>query len=237
MKRPTSRKYAPLLISLTALGWLAGCSPAEELPPEEPRGLAGQVEQSATVAAYWTRFISEEDGSGPEGGVRCAANEAVVGVECMGDFCDNVRVRCDTFQNTTGLGRWTTWVEHTAGTQVKCGTNEWMAGIKCWGDWCDNVSIWCVPTNNGAANCAWTTQYWSEENGAFTAPPSRYLAGIECTGNHCDNKKYWVCETRPAASNSCNGRCGGASSGGTCFCDDACESFEDCCTDKERFCG
>lgn len=236
MNRSRFGTWSRCLVGLAALTWMAGCAP-EIAPEPEASGGVLQVEQEATASAEWTRWISEEDGQGEYGGVRCPEGKVAIGVECHGDFCDNVRLRCDTFQGMVGGGRWGNWVEHTAGTQFKCGTNEWVAGIQCWGDWCDNVRVWCAATSNAPSGCYWTPQTYSEEHGAYTAPPSEYVAGIECSGNHCDSKRYWVCKTRPAAANSCAGRCGGASSGGTCFCDASCGDYGDCCTDFERICG
>jgi hypothetical protein len=41
----------------------------------------------------------------------------------------------------------------------------------------------------------------------------------------------------PAPTNSCDGRCGGKSADGTCFCDTLCTYYRDCCTDLATWCG
>jgi hypothetical protein len=240
MTRSRAHSNSYMMIAIAALGAMVGCA-ADVEPEAEARDSLGQFEQAATSVAQWlpkSGWISEESGQGDTGGVSCPAGMAVVGVECMGDFCDNLRIRCDTFQSL-GSWRWTHWVEHTAGQDAKCGTNEWMTGIKCWGDWCDNVSIRCSASSTWRVeneDCYWTAQLYSEEQGAYTTPSFQYIAGVHCEGLHCDNKRYWVCKTRPAPGNSCNGRCGGVSSGGTCYCDGVCSNYGDCCTDYGRYC-
>lgn len=40
----------------------------------------------------------------------------------------------------------------------------------------------------------------------------------------------------PASTNSCQERCGGASSDESCYCDDECSEYGDCCADYEQYC-
>lgn len=37
--------------------------------------------------------------------------------------------------------------------------------------------------------------------------------------------------------NGCSGQCGGAAANGGCWCDEACASYGDCCSDKLAYCG
>ena len=51
------------------------------------------------------------------------------------------------------------------------------------------------------------------------------------------NCQKGACVAPPAGT--CNGKCGGAGDGGSCYCDDACEEpdYGDCCADKAQYCG
>ena len=50
--------------------------------------------------------------------------------------------------------------------------------------------------------------------------------GADCSG---------ICE--PIPGNSCEGSCGGTSADGTCWCDDLCANYGDCCGDATFYCG
>jgi hypothetical protein len=200
------------------------------------------VSNAATASARWTGWMSEEFG----GPLACPSNMVVIGVECRGSFCDQVRLRCDTFPNTfSDASVWESpWIEHGgdifgngATKEVTCPDNEWVTGMECMGDYCDNVKILCKSTGRAAGTCAWTADWYSEEQGAFTVPADSYIRGVRCAGMHCDNKQYFVCQARPAAANSCRGRCDVFSSSHSCQCDDACSLYGDCCTDHALHCG
>ncbi len=65
-------------------------------------------------------------------------------------------------------------------------------------------------------------------------------AGLVCATNVGPNYGFasWVdvCETPSSNPNSCVGNCGSQAPGG-CWCDSACSSFGDCCSDKFSICG
>jgi hypothetical protein len=232
-RRPTMLAGLLLLVAATTMGVACGGAGETEMGREE---LVGESQEAATSAAVWTRYISEEDGQGDANGALCPSGMAAIGFECNGDYCDNVRVRCDTFVGMLGGFRWTQWVEHNGSAAALCGTNEWMTGVQCWGDWCDNVRIKCQASSNAAVGCAWTPDWYSEDSGAFTTAPGQYIRGVQCSGAHCDNKRYYVCGSRPSSANSCQGRCGTSATGGNCWCDPSCPLYGDCCTDYERIC-
>lgn len=53
--------------------------------------------------------------------------------------------------------------------------------------------------------------------------------GADCGG---------ICiDAPPPAANSCQGHCGGPSEDKSCYCDDLCEGYGDCCSDFAELCG
>src|SRR5689334_18142361 len=48
----------------------------------------------ARAALYWTPWVSEEGGS--PASICTAWNEAAVGFSCRGNYCDDVRLLCET---------------------------------------------------------------------------------------------------------------------------------------------
>lgn len=192
----TTHEFLARLSIVFVVSTVAGCGAAVE---DESREIVGESELAASVDAYWTHYVSEEQ---PEG-VTCTSfsftfpfisHKVAIGFECQGGYCDNVRVRCDNFPGTLGNTRWTHWVEHS-GRVAECGTNEWMTGVRCWGDWCDNVSLRCSVSDKEAGHCTWTA-WISEETPALTVQPGQFLRGVECDGAHCDNKRFLTCTVR-----------------------------------------
>ncbi len=199
----------------------------------------GQVEQAATYRATWTRWISEEDGQCDTCGAICPEGTVAIGVDCSGDYCDNIRLRCDRFtgllDNHPSHWEWSQWIGRDRADDF-CPDGEWITGIKCEGNWCDNVSVRCHRSTvaRGEVGLRWGH---SEENPAYIAPGGSFLFGLSCFEDmHCDNKGYHVAQTVPLARDSCEGACGGQSSGRTCWCDDYCMTMGDCCTDYEPVC-
>jgi hypothetical protein len=249
MSRPIRRSTTTrVLISSSALwalcsGSSVGCDRVVDATNAEsdPRGVANvaRVGQAITADDRWTTWISEEFGP-----AECPDGMAVIAAECSGSYCDQIRLRCDTLADPIGEAHWTYWVEAGGDffgngnkSDATCEPNEWMTGIDCNGDFCDNVRIECSPTNRTEANCDWTDDWYSEEQGVYSAPPDFYLRGVRCQGAHCDNKQYLICQTRPLSDASCNEHCGSASANGTCWCDELCVQYGDCCSDHADFCG
>jgi len=52
--------------------------------------------------------------------------------------------------------------------------------------------------------------------------------GADCGG---------ICVDEPAPTNTCENLCGGPAEDGTCYCDEACTFYGDCCDDYADFCG
>jgi hypothetical protein len=179
---------------------------------------AGSLASNAH-AAYWTNWVSEENG-GPA--TYCYTwSEGASGFGCSGSYCDNVRVYCDTLPfgdrldpSTDYWTRYFSEEDSGIGTGYSVGWYPWdgdnfkvceptwtagiMSGVKCSGRYCDSISIECtVPLkSNGTraylTNCGWTGWY-SEEQGSVTFGYNRFITGVQCSGSYCDNKSYYVC--------------------------------------------
>lgn len=221
---------------------------------------AGLLFPVTAFAAGWTDWVSEEGGSPA---AVCGIWEAARGFDCRGDYCDDVRLYCDSLPFGISVGSYsftpffseedlgsTSWsLEGWYGTDndysevcYAHGAAGILTGIRCSGSYCDNISLECaIPRTffEGVwepveyASCYWTGEY-SEEDPPFYSPYGQFITGVECIGAYCNNKSYYVCIAQPAA-NSCEGSCGGQARGG-CFCDAQCSSFGDCCSDEASVC-
>lgn len=196
---------------------------------------------SGVTRAEETGWVSEEFGS-----AICKPTQAATQVECRGSYCDQIRLYCNTMPG--GLmyddQAETAWVEYGGnwlgeGNQkdAVCLDGYWATGIECMGDFCDNVRLLCTRGTRSHGDCEWTPDLWSEESGIYRGKPGYFLAGVHCEGTHCDNKRYYVCSARAAAASCGNTGCNGPSPDGTCYCDEACAQWDDCCDDYTTFCG
>jgi hypothetical protein len=114
--------------------------------------------------------------------------------------------------------------------------------MACSGRYCDSIALECATPVLGAkparmTGCFWSGWYSEEDPWfAYGVGSNRFITGVECSGRYCDNKRYHVCSVQPPAD-SCAGNCGGTSADLTCFCDDLCTSYGDCCDDYAATCG
>ncbi len=176
----------------------------------------------AARAAYWTPWVSDENG-GPA--TYCTSwNEAARGVGCSGSYCDNMRLYCDTLPSGITLDpsydTWTSYFseEWNGITKTVFDSDDWfpyfqsnfqvclpygragiMSGIRCSGSYCDNISLECdrpEHTSDGStaifSSCSWSAQY-SDENGSIDFGPNHWVAGAECFNSYCDRLSYYVC--------------------------------------------
>lgn len=188
--RKTNRLVIAIGLSLVA--GIAGCIAEPGAPDTE---VDGMVSAGDLTPEAWTGWTSDEYPP-----LNCPTATLVHGVECYGDYCDDVRLDCDPVSGMTfGSSSWSTWFSEEGTNWRKCDPNgnEWMTGIHCDGDNCDNVSIECTHiTSNGrpvvGVSCLWSGWY-SEEDGPYYAYPGRYVRGVECRGSDCDDMRYWVC--------------------------------------------
>lgn len=227
--------------------------------------VAAAVGIPATVAAAvsWTAWVSEE-GGGPW--AYCGpSNEAASGFQCSGSYCDDVRMKCETMpygitvtgyhasatfsEENNGIGTVTSegWYRYDNSYSEVCnysGSAGIVTGVRCTGSNCDNITLECAtPMTHveGVAepaqltNCAWTG-WFSEEQAAmqYATGANKWITGVACSGSYCDNKSFYVCSLA-APPDSCVGQCGGYSAGG-CWCDSACSTYGDCCSDYDYEC-
>lgn len=112
---------------------------------------------------YWTPLVSEENG-GPWTACR-NWDEAAVGFNCTGQFCDNISMLCETFNSGISLlpssDYWTPWFsEETGPSGGDVGTT---------GD----------PLNAGICR--------SHVPGVIDTGPPGVMSGAHCSGKYCDN--------------------------------------------------
>jgi hypothetical protein len=138
-------------------------------------GVMGSASMANATALYWTNYVSDE--GSPQ--TYCANwNEAAVGFSCTGNYCDNVRLLCETLPFGATLNPaddyWTSWFSEedsgfesvtSAGWYAHSGDNYrvcnpanlnpgFVSGIQCSGNNCDNVKIECTRAVkwNGSTN-------------------------------------------------------------------------------------
>lgn len=213
-------------------------------------------------AGQWTPWVSEENG-GPS--ALCPSwTSAAAGFDCDLTHCDNVRMYCDTLpygitvnhynvtsffsEEDNGIGSVTSvgWYRYDNSFSHVCyyaGSAGILTGISCSGLWCDNISLECaIPYTNfeGATepveltNCSWT-DYYDNADPPLVLPYNRFITGVGCYGPYCQSKRFYVCSMQNSPD-SCSSACGGPSRSGTCYCDEACTSYGDCCSDYEAVC-
>ncbi len=95
-----------------------------------------------------------------------------------------------------------------------------------------------VGANGGASFCTNSCQCDAGEGDCDS--DAQCNPGLTCVNNVGPNYGFasWVdvCEAPSNNPNSCSGNCGSQAPGG-CWCDSACASFGDCCSDKTSICG
>jgi hypothetical protein len=176
----------------------------------------------ASRTAYFTPWVSEENGSPPTSCSRW--NEGSVGFGCSGRYCDKVALECEsmpwgmTLDATSAYetsffseehGNTTTvtsegFYRYSADNYRVCHASDTggiVTSIRCSGSNCDNIALRCmkpiyliggVKHQAALTECSWTGWY-SDEQGAVDFGWNRYITGVECSGSYCDNKRYYVC--------------------------------------------
>jgi hypothetical protein len=140
----------------------------------------------------WSGYTSEEYPP-----LICPNRHAVRGIDCEGDYCDNLSLDCRFTGRIQGEHAWQPYFSEegeSSADEGHCyGDNTWMTGINCRGSYCDDLTMRCsVLVGSSTGTCTWSSWY-SEEQAPFVAPSGRYLKGIECDGSYCDNKRYYYC--------------------------------------------
>lgn len=121
-----------------------------------------------------------------------------------------------------------------------------VTGFQCdSGSYCDNIQLECATPGAWVGDtfeparftaCSWS-DYYSEEDPwfAYGATSNFWITGVECANSYCDDKRYHICTMAPPA-NSCDQSCGGPSYDSSCWCDELCTTYGDCCGDYEDVC-
>ncbi|MBL4683312.1 MAG: hypothetical protein JKY37_01890 [Nannocystaceae bacterium] len=100
---------------------------------------------------------------------------------------------------------------------------------------CDDVTY-----SNACALCNGSLAYDGVCNGDIGGMCGG-IAGFQCVeGAHCELEGDFpdaagICVED--ATDSCSNHCDGQSEDGTCWCDEACVGYGDCCADINTFCG
>jgi hypothetical protein len=225
-------RYSSLTLCIAAA--VGACLSDDRFDPE-----LGATEQSVVTT---TPFISEEDGQADWGGVHCPEGKVAMGYECVGGYCDNIRLFCDTFPGTLGPEQpWSAWFsEETVGGRDCPGLDEWITAIQCRDWWCNDMRFRCRKAVHAGVrtverNSCTNVGPISEENPPLSLEGTgRFLGGLTCHGFWCDGVAADACtpQVRCEASFGC-----GFSPAAACQCDAACTSFGDCCPNKVSECG
>jgi hypothetical protein len=174
----------------------------------------------AEAALYWTRWFSEES---PAYAICSGTDEGVVGFQCSGSYCDNIRFLCETLpfglvsnfsyswtgyfsEESDGLGEYVSegfyhYYDENYRVCYASDTGGVVSGMGCRGDYCDDIQLECMkPAKlvNGVLTLASFTNcawsgWYSEEQSAVDFGWNRYIVGAECSGDYCDNKRFYVC--------------------------------------------
>jgi hypothetical protein len=122
---------------------------------------------NADAALYWTQWVSEENG-GPQ--AFCTNwDESAVGFGCSGNYCDNVRLLCETHANGMTMDpasqKFTAWFSEEGALPPGIESNQptpnqgvcryfipgtidsfrpgVVSGVRCSGSFCDNTQLEC----------------------------------------------------------------------------------------------
>jgi PKD repeat protein len=108
--------------------------------------MEGIDDQANTWPSQW---ISEESGprSGYAGNRYTRSDGFVIGLECHGQYCDNVRMWYVTTPNLTNTGRGCDFLpeisEEGGANEARCPDGYFVAGMSCRGAYCDNIGLYC----------------------------------------------------------------------------------------------
>jgi hypothetical protein len=81
----------------------------------------------------------------------CGAGNALVGIKCTGDFCDNLLLKCGqepnskcaTFSDDSYPIQYSNWFSEEGSAEGACPTGYVAVGVTCGGDYCDNKKLTC----------------------------------------------------------------------------------------------
>ncbi len=107
--------------------------------------MKGIDNQANTWPSQW---ISEESGRRTDyaGSQYTRTDGFVVGIECHGQYCDNVRMWYVTTPNLTNTGRDCRFlpdISEEGPNEARCPDGYFVAGMSCRGGYCDNIGLYC----------------------------------------------------------------------------------------------
>lgn len=143
----------------------------------------------AFAASSWTSYFSEE-GTGYK---TCSSGYSVRGIQCSGDYCDNIRLYCSnsTFPSlTTSDYYWTDFASEEEGW-VECDYGYVVTGVACDGDYCDDIALRCTAVKYSYLNDDYTGGRVSDETSASYATTYYRIDGFTITGDYGDNLYPW----------------------------------------------
>jgi hypothetical protein len=186
----TISKWAFVVLGQAYL--LCACDPPSGT--DEEGVVDGLVDGCGLESWSWTGQTSDEYPP-----LSCPSGGAVHGVECEGNFCDDIELHCMSTGRVGGVNTWLPYFSEEgdgSDDQARCKDPDmWMSGISCRGFFCDFISIECSQIiDSSTGTCDWS-EWYSEEQPPFHAPAGDYfLKGVECDGNFCDQMRYQYCE-------------------------------------------
>jgi len=143
-----------------------------------------------TGSNSWTDWFSEEQGD-----KFCPnQNDVVIGIQCTGKDCDNLRLNCATIheevEDTDGVCKWTDFIsEERRNLGTTTDENKGAIAFRCRGHRCDDISLLlCDYLKLSTKTKGSTPRSKSEEEGDNYCPPGLVISSITCYGGTCDNK-------------------------------------------------
>jgi PKD repeat protein len=128
----------------------------------------------------------------------CPPGHVLNGIECYGDNCDNMVLRCCPYRNGEDQSsnfEWSPWFSDETNSYTQ--GSGFVTGVDCDGDRCDNVQLLIMssPYLKNTGVCSFIQEV-SEEQGSEGAHcgDGWYVAGMRCTGNECDNVSLYCCQ-------------------------------------------
>ena len=144
----------------------------------------------------YSNWFSEEH----SGHHNCKADEAVIGVQCSGRYCDSLKVRCAKLKNSPQNIKTETSNWFSEENPINTKDDMHVTGIRCSGRYCDNLQItwkrFSDPGLRKTGQC-YETHSFSEEQGSNGGQcdflKGYTVSGIKCSGRYCDNKVVRCC--------------------------------------------
>jgi hypothetical protein len=114
----------------------------------------------------WVEHGGDIFGGGAIKETQCQDGYWATELQCMGDWCDNVRLICTKGTRSHGACEWTTtwWSEEQGTYPGKAG--YLLAGVRCSGPHCDNKQYYICSPRSPGGSCGGTACNWSSPDGS-----------------------------------------------------------------------